>query len=136
MQFIQPPALTLQTKQEVVLSTARLVAGWQSVGFTHGVLNTDNMSILGLTIDYGPYGFLDYFDPDFIPNGSDNGGRCVFFLGLVRWRGWLLADVLSSVNRPPDRTASTRVCVCAQNRYTYSKQPEICRWNLEKFAEA
>ena len=39
------------------------------------MLNTDNMSILGLTIDYGPFGFLDYYDPDFIPNGSDNGGR-------------------------------------------------------------
>jgi uncharacterized protein YdiU (UPF0061 family) len=48
----------------------RLVAEWQSVGFCHGVLNTDNMSILGLTIDYGPYGFLDFYDPDFICNGS------------------------------------------------------------------
>jgi uncharacterized protein YdiU (UPF0061 family) len=46
------------------------VAEWQSVGFCHGVLNTDNMSILGLTIDYGPYGFLDFYDPDFICNGS------------------------------------------------------------------
>lgn len=54
------------------------------------VLNTDNMSILGLTIDYGPFGFLDYYDPDFIPNGSDNGGRCVavdcFWL-VGRWGG-------------------------------------------------
>ena len=40
------------------------------MGFCHGVLNTDNMSILGLTIDYGPYGFLDFYDPDFICNGS------------------------------------------------------------------
>lgn len=48
---------------------------WQCVGFTHGVLNTDNMSLLGLTIDYGPYGFMDFFDPKFVPNGSDGGGR-------------------------------------------------------------
>lgn len=56
-------------------STAELVAKWQCVGFTHGVLNTDNMSLLGLTIDYGPYGFMDFFDPKFVPNGSDSGGR-------------------------------------------------------------
>jgi len=45
------------------------------VGFVHGVLNTDNMSILGLTIDYGPCGFMDHFDPDFVPNHSDSEGR-------------------------------------------------------------
>lgn len=45
-----------------MLRTARLVAQWQSVGFCHGVLNTDNMSILGLTLDYGPYGFMDRLD--------------------------------------------------------------------------
>lgn len=44
---------------EVCRRTAHLVAGWQSIGFVHGVLNTDNMSILGLTLDYGPYGFMD-----------------------------------------------------------------------------
>jgi uncharacterized protein YdiU (UPF0061 family) len=56
--------------EEIVRRTARLVAEWQCCGFVHGVLNTDNMSILGLTIDYGPYGFLERFDPDFIFNGS------------------------------------------------------------------
>ena len=61
--------------EEVVRSTAELVSKWQCVGFTHGVLNTDNMSLLGLTIDYGPYGFMDFFDPKFVPNGSDSGGR-------------------------------------------------------------
>ena len=59
----------------MVRSTAELVSKWQCVGFTHGVLNTDNMSLLGLTIDYGPYGFMDFFDPKFVPNGSDSGGR-------------------------------------------------------------
>lgn len=70
-----PEVRYLSFYQEVVRRTARLVAEWQSVGFCHGVLNTDNMSILGLTIDYGPYGFLDFYDPDFICNGSDDGGR-------------------------------------------------------------
>lgn len=64
--------------KEVVLRTARLVALWQSVGFCHGVLNTDNMSILGLTLDYGPFGFLDMYDPNHVCNGSDDGGRYSF----------------------------------------------------------
>ncbi len=56
--------------EAVTRSTAKLVADWQCVGFVHGVLNTDNMSVLGLTIDYGPYGFLDRYDPDYVFNGS------------------------------------------------------------------
>ena len=56
--------------EEIVRRTAKLVAEWQCSGFVHGVLNTDNMSIVGVTIDYGPYGFLDRYDPDFIFNGS------------------------------------------------------------------
>jgi uncharacterized protein YdiU (UPF0061 family) len=59
---------------EITRRTACLVAAWQCVGFVHGVLNTDNMSITGLTIDYGPYAFMDYFDMDMIPNSSDDGG--------------------------------------------------------------
>jgi uncharacterized protein YdiU (UPF0061 family) len=60
---------------QVTLRTARLMADWQAVGFCHGVMNTDNMSILGLTIDYGPFGFLDRFDPGHVCNHSDDGGR-------------------------------------------------------------
>ena len=58
--------------------TARLMAAWQSVGFCHGVMNTDNMSILGLTIDYGPFQFLDAFDPTHICNHSDTQGRYAY----------------------------------------------------------
>jgi uncharacterized protein YdiU (UPF0061 family) len=58
--------------------TAALLADWQAVGFCHGVMNTDNMSILGLTIDYGPFGFLDAFDPGHICNHSDHQGRYAF----------------------------------------------------------
>jgi len=54
------------------------MAQWQAVGFSHGVMNTDNMSILGLTLDYGPFAFLDAFDPGFICNHSDTGGRYAF----------------------------------------------------------
>jgi len=61
--------------EKVTLHTAALMADWQSVGFCHGVMNTDNMSVLGLTIDYGPFGFLDQFDPGHICNHSDHQGR-------------------------------------------------------------
>ncbi|MBC8058370.1 MAG: YdiU family protein [Rhizobiales bacterium] len=61
--------------ERVALNTATLMADWQAVGFCHGVMNTDNMSILGLTIDYGPFGFLDAFDPGHVCNHSDTQGR-------------------------------------------------------------
>ena len=63
---------------EAIKSTADLIAQWQAVGFAHGVMNTDNMSILGLTLDYGPYGFLDQYNRDFICNHSDHQGRYAF----------------------------------------------------------
>ena len=64
--------------REVARRTAELMAQWQAVGFSHGVMNTDNMSILGLTLDYGPFGFLDAFNPGYICNHSDTGGRYAF----------------------------------------------------------
>jgi uncharacterized protein YdiU (UPF0061 family) len=63
---------------EVVERTARLMAQWQAVGFCHGVMNTDNFSVLGLTLDYGPYGFIDGFDAHHICNHSDDGGRYAY----------------------------------------------------------
>ena len=77
--------------QEVLERSARLVAQWQSIGFCHGVLNTDNMSILGLTLDYGPFGFMDKFSMNHICNHTDSQGRysfanqpSVFYWNLVR----------------------------------------------------
>lgn len=60
---------------EVCERTAELVVHWMRVGFVHGVMNTDNMSVLGETIDYGPYGWLDHYDPDWTPNTTDAEGR-------------------------------------------------------------
>lgn len=71
----QPYAALLEAVSE---RTARLMAAWQAVGFCHGVMNTDNMSILGLTIDYGPFQFLDAFDPNHICNHSDAQGRYAY----------------------------------------------------------
>jgi uncharacterized protein YdiU (UPF0061 family) len=61
--------------EHVCRATAEVVVHWMRVGFVHGVMNTDNMSVLGLTIDYGPYGFLDVFDPSWTPNTTDAAGR-------------------------------------------------------------
>ena len=60
---------------EVCRRTAIMIAHWMRVGFVHGVMNTDNMSILGLTMDYGPYGWLEGYDPDWTPNTTDAAGR-------------------------------------------------------------
>lgn len=61
--------------REVVARTADLMVDWQRVGFVHGVMNTDNLSVLGLTIDYGPYGWLEDYDPNWTPNTTDRSGR-------------------------------------------------------------
>ncbi len=84
---------------EVVRRTAVMVAQWQAVGFAHGVMNTDNMSILGLTIDYGPYGFLDAYDPQFICNHTDTQGRYSFINQpvIAHWNLRALALALSDL---------------------------------------
>jgi serine/tyrosine/threonine adenylyltransferase len=82
--------------QAVVERTAVMVAHWQAVGFCHGVMNTDNMSILGLTMDYGPFQFLDAFDPGHICNHSDQGGRYSFENqpSVAKWNLYCLAQAL------------------------------------------
>ena len=72
----QNPYLALL--KQCIDSTALMIAQWQAVGFSHGVMNTDNMSIHGLTLDYGPFGFLDAFNPNYICNHSDYHGRYAF----------------------------------------------------------
>ena len=81
--------------EEICERTAILMAHWMRVGFVHGVMNTDNLSIIGLTIDYGPYGWIDNFDPGWTPNTTDAQGR----------------------------------------RYCFGRQPDIARWNMERFAD-
>lgn len=98
------PAVYEQWFAEIARRTAVLVAHWMTVGFVHGVLNTDNMSILGLTIDYGPYGWLEPYDPEWTPNTTDFGSRRYAFgeqprvgmwnlMALAQALGPLVADV-------------------------------------------
>lgn len=90
---------------EVAERTASLVAQWQAVGFCHGVLNTDNMSLLGLTMDYGPFQFMDGFDPAHICNHSDTQGRYAFGRqpGIAYWNLLCLGQALLPLH--PDAQA-------------------------------
>jgi len=90
----QEPYLALL--REVIARTAKLIAQWQAVGFCHGVMNTDNMSILGLTIDYGPYGFMEGFDWGHVCNHSDDSGRYAFNMqpGIAHWNLYCFAQAL------------------------------------------
>jgi len=74
----QEPDPCITWLDTVIERTASLIAQWQLVGFSHGVMNTDNMSVLGLTIDYGPYGFMEAYDPGYICNHSDHHGRYAY----------------------------------------------------------
>jgi uncharacterized protein YdiU (UPF0061 family) len=82
---------------EICRRTALLMAQWMRVGFVHGVMNTDNMSILGLTIDYGPFGFLDSYDPDFTPNTTDAGERRYRFSNQPRVAKWNLIKLAEAL---------------------------------------
>src|SRR5690606_17406819 len=85
----------LRMLREVTARTARMVADWQTAGFCHGVMNTDNMSILGLTMDYGPYGFMDGFQANHICNHSDTHGRYAWNVqpAVAHWNLYRLGGV-------------------------------------------
>ena len=96
-----PYAALLQAVSE---RTAHLVAQWQAVGFCHGVMNTDNMSILGLTLDYGPFQFMDGFNPDHICNHTDSGGRYAYNRQpqVAYWNLFCLGQALLPLIGEPD----------------------------------
>lgn len=83
--------------KEVMERTATMIVEWMRVGFVHGVMNTDNMSILGLTIDYGPYSFLDDYDPNFTPNTTDLPGRRYAFGRQPSVAHWNLGCLASAI---------------------------------------
>jgi len=89
---------------EVTRRTARMIAHWQAVGFMHGVMNTDNMSILGLTLDYGPFGFMEAFDAKHICNHTDQGGRYSYAnqVQVGHWNCYALANALLPLIGEPE----------------------------------
>lgn len=102
--IVEPAERYAAFLRDVVERTARTLAHWQAVGFAHGVMNTDNMSILGLTLDYGPFGFLDAYDAGFICNHTDEAGRYAFDRQptVALWNCHALATALSSLVEKPE----------------------------------
>lgn len=91
------PARYAQWFTDVCTRTAQMVAHWMRVGFVHGVMNTDNMSIVGLTIDYGPYGWLENYDPDWTPNTTDAQGRRYRYSNQPQVALWNLAQLANAL---------------------------------------
>jgi uncharacterized protein YdiU (UPF0061 family) len=93
----EQPEPYLAMFREIVERNAELIAKWQAYGFCHGVMNTDNMSILGITFDFGPFAFLDDFDQHFICNHSDHEGRYSYSnqVPIAQWNLSALAQALT-----------------------------------------
>jgi serine/tyrosine/threonine adenylyltransferase len=91
------PKVFLDWFQDICDRTADMIVHWMRVGFVHGVMNTDNMSILGLTIDYGPYGWVDDFDLDWTPNTTDAQSRRYVFGNQAGVAHWNLAQLARAI---------------------------------------
>lgn len=91
------PATYIAWFEEICRTTAQMIAHWMRVGFVHGVMNTDNMSILGVTIDYGPYGWLEGYDPEWTPNTTDAQGRRYRFGNQPKVALWNLAQLANAI---------------------------------------
>ncbi|MGQ0502619.1 MAG: protein adenylyltransferase SelO [Panacagrimonas sp.] len=118
---------------EVVARTARLMAHWQTVGFCHGVMNTDNFSILGLTLDYGPYGFLDGFDSGHICNHSDEAGRYAYDQQprIGYWNcSRLLQAVLPLLHEVPEQAVEIAQGILARYPEVYA-ETVLARWRAK-----
>ncbi len=122
---------------EVAARTARMVAQWMRVGFVHGVMNTDNMSILGLTIDYGPYGWVDNFDPGWTPNTTDAEGKRYAFGRQPEIARWNLSRLGAALATLAGGTADENTLVTALNRglagFDTTYNNEIMRHFSDKF---
>jgi uncharacterized protein YdiU (UPF0061 family) len=118
---------------EVVDRTARLMAQWQAVGFCHGVMNTDNMSILGLTLDYGPYGFMEAFESHYICNHTDETGRYAYDQqpAVGHWNcSRLLQATLPLLDPVPEK--AIEIAYGILERYGQAFVPEnLARWRAK-----
>jgi uncharacterized protein YdiU (UPF0061 family) len=129
------PDAYLAMLQEIAAATARVIVGWMRVGFVHGVLNTDNMSILGLTIDYGPYGWLDDYDPDWTPNTTDAERRRYRYGNQPQVGLWNLARLAEALfpligdeGRLKDALGAYSVTLEAEQRAMYAAKLGLGAW--------
>lgn len=114
--------------QTVVDSTLAMILEWERVGFVHGVMNTDNMSILGLTIDYGPYGWLEDFDPGWTPNTTDAGEKRYRFGNQAQIGLWNLVQLANALYLLiEDEAAMVAVIKTYQSNYADNHTEMMCR---------
>ena len=123
------PSVLLAFFDELCQSSARLVVHWQRVGFVHGVMNTDNTSLLGLTIDYGPYGWLESYDPDWTPNTTDAHGRRYCFGEQPQVMMWNLAQLAQVLRGQGCEVVALQECL---QRYATSFESEFAAMNLTR----
>jgi uncharacterized protein YdiU (UPF0061 family) len=114
-------AAYLQWFAEVADRTVDLIVDWMRVGFVHGVMNTDNLSILGLTIDYGPYGWLDNFDQRWTPNTTDAQGRRYCYMNQPAIGQWNLVQLANAIY-PLIKSTEELEAVIAQYREDYESR--------------
>ncbi len=106
---------------EICTRTAQMIAHWMRVGFVHGVMNTDNMSILGLTIDYGPYGWLEGYDPNWTPNTTDAQGRRYRYANQPQVALWNLAQLANALYPLIEQVEPLQ-----QGLHAYQQEYEAC----------
>lgn len=123
------PAVLLAFFDELSQASARLVVHWQRVGFVHGVMNTDNTSLLGLTIDYGPYGWLENYDPDWTPNTTDAQGRRYCFGEQPQVMMWNLAQLAQVLRGLGCEVADLQASL---QRYAHTFETEFAAMNLAR----
>lgn len=118
---------------EVIERTARLMAQWQAAGFCHGVMNTDNMSVLGLTLDYGPFGFMDAFDSGHICNHTDEAGRYAYNQqpGVGHWNcSKLLQATLPLLHAEPEKAVEIAQEILERYGVIYVKE-NLANWRAK-----
>ncbi|MDT8429474.1 MAG: YdiU family protein [Pseudomonadales bacterium] len=124
--------------QAVCERSLEMVVHWQRVGFVHGVMNTDNMSILGLTIDYGPYGWMEAYDPDWTPNTTDAQHRRYRFGQQARIVGWNLLQLANALNSVIDDAAGLEqvLSVCLNSLPSRLEAMQARKLGLGQFTDA
>ena len=123
---------------QIAEETAIMISHWMRVGFVHGVMNTDNMSIHGLTIDYGPYGWIEDFDPNWTPNTTDLRTRRYRFGHQAQIGAWNVARLLESIS--PLMDDAERLYACLETYYAFYEEQNNTMWTnklgLDEFRES
>jgi uncharacterized protein YdiU (UPF0061 family) len=125
----------LQFFEEVLESTLKMIIHWQRVGFVHGVMNTDNMSILGQTIDYGPYGWLEGYDQNWTPNTTDSQFKRYRFGAQLEVGHWNLFQLANALYLLIDEAEGLESIINSYNEKAQKQYISMMRSKLGLFSE-